>query len=89
MCDIFLEKGQDPDGWINAGYYIVDPMVLDMIPGDGCVWEKDVLQALALQGRLAAFQHPGEFQMMDTWRDRKYLDKLAQSDDPFWLRWEK
>jgi len=87
LCSIFTEKGQDPEGWINAGFYVVEPMVLDLIPGDGCVWEKDILPQLATQGRLAAYQHPGEFQMMDTWRDRIYLEKVWAEGDAFWTRW--
>ena len=87
LCSIFTEKGQDPEGWINAGFYVVEPMVLDLIPGDGCVWEKDILPQLATQGRLAAYQHPGEFQMMDTWRDRSYLEKAWAEGDAFWTRW--
>lgn len=87
LCSIFTEKGQDPEGWINSGFYIVEPEVLDFIPGDGCVWEKDVLPQLAMQGRLAAYQHPGEFQMMDTWRDRKYLEEVWAEGDAFWRRW--
>ena len=86
LCSIYLEKGQDPDGWINSGFYVCDPMVLELINGDECVWEKDILPALALQGRLAAYQHPGEFQMMDTWRDRQYLEGLVERGDPFWER---
>lgn len=87
-CKIFTEKGQDPDGWINAGFYICDPHVLRLIPGDGCVWEKDILPTLALQGRLAAYQHTGEFQMMDTWRDCNYLEELWQTGRAFWTRWK-
>ncbi len=87
LCSIFTEKGQDPEGWINSGFYIVDPRVLYLIPGDACVWEKDVLPILALQNRLAAFQHVGEFQMMDTWRDRKYLESVWSGGNAFWTRW--
>ena len=84
---IFMEKGQDPEGWINAGFYVCEPEVLDLIPGDACAWEKDVLPALAIQDRLSAFQHTGEFQMMDTWRDREYLEELWKTGSPFWTRW--
>jgi glucose-1-phosphate cytidylyltransferase len=86
---IFVEKGQDPEGWINAGFYVCEPFVLDLIPGDACIWEKDLLPSLALQGRLTAFQHTGEFQMMDTWRDRDYLEKLWKKGAPFWTRWSQ
>ena len=86
FCKIFTEKGQDPEGWINAGFYICQRDVIDLIPGDGCVWELDILPSLANQNRLAAFQHFGEFQMMDTWRDRLYLEELWEKGSPFWTR---
>jgi glucose-1-phosphate cytidylyltransferase len=86
---IFMEKGQDPEGWINAGFYICEPQVLDLIPGDQCAWEKDILPALALQGRLSAYQHTGQFQMMDTWRDRDYLNDVWLTGEPFWRRWSR
>jgi glucose-1-phosphate cytidylyltransferase len=86
-CEIYTEKGQDPRGWINAGFYVCDASIVEMVPGDNCIWEKDILPALALQGRLAAYQHPGEFQMVDTWRDLRHLEKIYQSGDPFWERY--
>jgi len=89
LCEIFTEKGQDPKGWINAGFYICQPEVLDLIPGDACVWEQDILPQLAFQGRLAAFQHNGEFQMMDTWRDLEYLERVFENGNPFWKRWSQ
>ncbi len=88
-CKIFTEKGEHPDGWINVGFYVCEPHVVNLIPGDECVWELDILPALALQGRLTAFQHNGEFQMMDTWRDRKYLEELWEKGSPFWTRWSQ
>jgi len=87
ICTIFTEKGQDPHGWINSGFYICEPMILELIPGDKCFWEKDILPALAVQGRLSAFQHTGEFQMMDNWRDREYLEGIWESGQAFWTRW--
>lgn len=87
LCDIFTEKGQDPTGWINAGFYVCEKEVVNLIPNDKCFWEKDVLPVLAHQNRLAAFQHPGEFLMMDTWRDIERLETVFRSGDPFWRRW--
>lgn len=84
---IFMEKGQDPEGWINAGFYVCESEVVDFIPGDECAWEKDILPTLALQGRLSAYQHTGQFQMMDTWRDRDYLNEVWETGEPFWRKW--
>jgi glucose-1-phosphate cytidylyltransferase len=87
LCDIFTEKGQDPTGWINSGFYVCEQEVISLIPNDKCFWEKDVLPVLAHQNRLAAFQHPGEFLMMDTWRDIKRLEEVYATGEPFWRRW--
>lgn len=84
---LFGEKTQAEDGWINGGFYIIEPEALDMINGEACRWEFDVLPVLAIQGRLAAYQHPGFFQMCDTWRDLQVLTKLYKQSAP-WLRME-
>jgi glucose-1-phosphate cytidylyltransferase len=89
MATLFAEKGTDLNAWINIGYYVIQPEVLSLIPGDGCIFERDILPALALQGRLAAFQHPGQFEMMDTARDLDHLARLASPQAetaPFWRR---
>lgn len=84
LCEIFTEKGQHPDGWINSGFYVVEPRVVNLIAGDQSVWEKDILPALSYQRRLAAYQHPGEFQMIDTPRDLEYVQNLIKTGRLFW-----
>lgn len=83
----FTEKTQTEDGWINGGFYVIEPEALEMVNGKACRWEYDVLPVLALQGRLAAFQHPGFFQMCDTWRDLQVLNHAYENGAP-WLRME-
>lgn len=87
MAVEFGEKIQAAEGWINAGFYVVDTGILNMIPGDNCRFEYDILPILATQLRLAAFQHPGFFQMCDNWRDWNRLKTLWASGDAPWARW--
>lgn len=87
VCTAFSEKGYDRKNAINGGFYVIEPSVVDYIPGDTCVFERDVLPVLASNGMLGGFIHPGEFQMLDTRRDRSAMEKLWESNDPFWLRW--
>lgn len=85
----FGEKSQLSNGWINGGFYVIEPETLSLINGDLCRWEYEVLPVLALQGQLAAYQHPGYFQMCDTWRDLQRLEEQTYRGAPPWLRFEK
>ena len=88
MATGFGEKiSHQGEGWINAGFYVIEPEAVELVNGDHCKWEYDVLPVLALQGRLAAFQHPGYFQMCDTWRDLQKLNEDFDAGAP-WLRME-
>jgi glucose-1-phosphate cytidylyltransferase len=88
MARVFLEKRQ-MDGWINGGFYVVEPEALRLIPAasGACRWEYDILPMLALQGRLAAYQHAGWWQCMDTPRDLAYLRQVAANGNCPWQRW--
>jgi len=83
---LFIEKAQTEQGWINGGFYYIQPEVFDYINGDMCKWEFDVLPVLALQNKLAAYQHQGYFQMLDTWRDWDRLKKIWDMGDAPWAR---
>lgn len=85
----FGEKAQTFTDWINAGFYIMEPEVLKLIPGDACRLEFDILPTLAFQGRLAAYQHPGFFQMCDTPRELDLLKLMWEAGDVPWLNWMK
>jgi glucose-1-phosphate cytidylyltransferase len=83
----FTEKPQIGEGWINGGYMVLDREVLSYIDGDGTSLERDVLERLAEERRLAALRHEGFWQCMDTQRDLRLLDALWQSGRPPWRVW--
>ena len=88
MATSFGEKNSHQgEGWINAGFYVIEPEALELVNGANCRWEYDVLPVLALQGRLAVYQHPGFFQMADTWRELQLLNEMYDDGAP-WLRME-
>lgn len=82
----FEEKAQLQEGWINGGFMVLEPAVLDLIGGDEDVLEKDVLPQLAAQGKLRAYLHPGYWQCMDTLRDLRTLQEQWASGAPPWVR---
>ncbi len=83
----FEEKPQGDGSWINGGFFVLEPEVLQMIDGDQSVWEQDCLPAIAAKSQLNAFQHHGFWQPMDTLRDRQLLEELWQSEKAPWKTW--
>ncbi len=83
----FAEKPQTGEGWINGGFFVLEPAVLDYIDGDRTVWEREPLERLAAAGQLAAFQHHDFWQCMDTLRDVRLLEELWQTNHAPWKRW--
>lgn len=83
----FREKPQGDGGWINGGFFVLSPKVLDYIDGDATVWERDPLERLAADGQLTAYRHRGFWQPMDTLRDKVMLEELWQSGRAPWKRW--
>jgi len=84
---VFDEKPKGDGFWINGGYFVLSPKVLDYIEGDATVWEKEPLQHLAAEGSLTAFKHSGFWQPMDTLRDKVHLEQLWDSGNPPWKVW--
>jgi len=82
----FAEKRQLRQGWINGGFMVLEPQVLDVIRGDDTVLERDVLEVLAGENQLRAYRHEGFWQCMDTMRDVKTLTAMWQSGDAPWRR---
>jgi len=82
----FAEKVQVRQGWINGGFMVLEPGVLDRIEGDETVLERDVLTPLAAEGQLCAYRHAGFWQCMDTLRDVRALTTLWESGAPPWTR---
>lgn len=83
----FFEKPQGDGGWINGGFFVLSPKVIDYIKDDSTVWEKFPLQCLAKEGKLAAYQHKGFWHPMDTLRDKTYLEELWLSSNAPWRIW--
>jgi glucose-1-phosphate cytidylyltransferase len=84
----FEEKPAGDGSQINGGFFVLHPRVLDRIEGDDTIWERAPLEGLAQDGQLAAFEHSGFWQPMDTLRDKMYLDGLWQSGKAPWKVWE-
>ena len=83
----FQEKPPGDGGWINGGFFVLEPAVLDRIAGDDTIWEREPLEGLARAGQLSAFKHRGFWQPMDTLRDKLQLESLWASGNAPWLRW--
>jgi len=83
----FSEKPKGDGGMINGGFFVLSPAVLDLLDGDDCIWERAPLETLAERGELAAYQHHGFWQAMDTLRDKTYLEELWQSGQAPWRVW--
>lgn len=83
----FKEKPQVGAGWINGGFMVFEPGVLDYIDGDQTILETHTLERLAAAGQLAAYRHEGFWQCMDTLRDKRLLDGLWQSGEAPWKVW--
>jgi len=87
----FKEKPKndgDDTAWINGGFFVLEPEVIDYIENDNTVFEKDPLEKLATASQLCAYRHTGFWQPMDTLRDKNLLEDLWKSDNPPWKIWK-
>ena len=84
----FLEKPKGGEGWINGGFFVLEPEVLDLISGDETYWEKSPMETLAGKDQLQAFRHQGFWQPMDTMRDKTLLENLWASGKAPWTVWD-
>ncbi|MDO8771331.1 MAG: glucose-1-phosphate cytidylyltransferase [Burkholderiaceae bacterium] len=84
----FKEKPKGDGGMINGGFFVLSPEVLKYIDGDSSVWERTPLETLAEEGQLAAYQHGGFWQPMDTLRDKTHLEELWASGKAPWKVWK-
>jgi glucose-1-phosphate cytidylyltransferase len=82
-----MEKPVGEGGWVNGGFFVVEPAVLDYIEGDQTVWEREPLEQLAGQGKLSAYRHEGFWHPMDTLRDKVVLEDLWASGKAPWKVW--
>ncbi|MDD5218588.1 MAG: glucose-1-phosphate cytidylyltransferase [Candidatus Omnitrophica bacterium] len=83
----FDEKAPGDGGWINGGFFVLEPGVMKYIRDDTTVWERDSMVGLVRDKQLGAFKHDGFWQAMDTLRDKVYLEKLWQSGHAPWKVW--
>jgi glucose-1-phosphate cytidylyltransferase len=81
----FQEKPVGGGDWINGGFFVLEPSVLDTIEGDQTIWEREPMEALVGEGQLMAYQHDGFWQPMDTLRDKRLLEELWASGAPPWI----
>jgi glucose-1-phosphate cytidylyltransferase len=84
----FKEKPTGDGGWINGGFFVLEPRVIDYIAQDDTVWEDGPLRALAESGQLRAYRHSGFWQPMDTLRDRELLERLWSTGAAPWKIWQ-
>jgi glucose-1-phosphate cytidylyltransferase len=83
----FREKDRGNGAWINGGFFVLEPGVMNYIADDSTVWEREPLENLARDGMLAAYKHYGFWQPMDTLRDKTVLEELWQSSQAPWKKW--
>lgn len=83
----FREKTKEDGGWINGGFMVLEPEIIELIEDDTTVFEKYPLEHVAQNGNLVAFKHPGFWQCMDTLRDKTLLEDLWQSGQAPWKVW--
>lgn len=83
----FREKVKGDGAWINGGYFVLEPQVLDYIRDDSTIWEQEPMRDLAEEGQLSAFKHHGYWQNMDTLRDKHVLEEIWQAGKAPWKTW--
>ena len=83
----FEEKPQTGEGWINGGFFVLEPRVADYIDGPESIWEREPMERLAAEGQMVAFRHPGFWQCMDTVRDLRLLETLWAEGRAPWKVW--
>jgi len=84
----FSEKNQSMEGWINGGFFVLEPEVLDYIADDETSWEKQPLENLSMEGQLSAFFHKGFWQPMDTLREYRLLQEMWDKGNAPWKVWD-
>lgn len=83
----FQEKPEGDNAWVNGGFFVLEPPVIDLIGGDDEMWERGPLENLAKAGKLSIYKHHGFWQPMDTLRDKNYLEQLWVSGQALWKVW--
>jgi len=85
----FQEKPTDGGGWISGGFFVLEPEVCDLIDNDLTIWEREPMERLASSSELMGYQHPGFLYLMDTLRDKNYLEFLWHENRAPWKIWKE
>ncbi|MCU1284855.1 MAG: Nucleotidyl transferase [Acidobacteriales bacterium] len=83
----FHEKPSGDGRWVNGGFFVLSPKVLDYIEGDESIWEREPMERLSEEGQVSAFRHSGFWQPMDTVHDKKFLNDLWNTGQAPWKVW--
>jgi glucose-1-phosphate cytidylyltransferase len=83
----FEEKPEGEGGWINGGFFVLSPKVIDYIDGDDTMWEHAPMRRLVREGQFSAFRHKDFWQPMDTLRDKNRLEEMWKSGKAPWKVW--
>jgi glucose-1-phosphate cytidylyltransferase len=83
----FQEKPEGDGSWINGGFFVLEPSVIDLIKNDSTIWEREPLESLASSGDLTAYRHSGFWKPMDTLRDKFELIKMWEKGKAPWKKW--
>lgn len=89
VIERFSEKRKEDGGWINAGFMVLDPKVIDYIEGDQTTFEREPLEKLSAEGQVVAYKHNGFWQCMDTLRDKQQLDEMWCQNRAPWRVWDR
>jgi glucose-1-phosphate cytidylyltransferase len=84
---LFTEKPKGDGSWINGGFFVCEPNVMDYIDNDSTIFERQPLEQLAHDGQLYAYKHDGFWKCMDTLRDKTHLNELWSTSSPKWKVW--
>jgi glucose-1-phosphate cytidylyltransferase len=84
----FEEKPERNNEWVNAGYFVLEPEVFELINNDSTIWEKEPLKELVYKNQISAFKHEGFYKSMDTISDKNYLEKLWNTNQAKWKNWK-
>jgi glucose-1-phosphate cytidylyltransferase len=84
----FQEKPEGDGSWINGGFFVLEPSVMDYIESDSTIWERSPLETLASEGELSVYKHNGFWCPMDTMRDKIMLNEIWEKNKAPWKLWE-
>jgi len=87
LVESFHEKPKGDGAWVNGGFFVLEPGVLEFIDDDLMVWEREPMERLSKAGQLVAWQHAGFWQPMDTLRDKMVLDEIWSTGTLPWKNW--